>query len=178
MVPQRVSFPLRTLCLYLSLPYRVEGYSRTSHLERSSLTHSTSPSRSSSRSVENPHDDETLLTARPPTTFRDAHELLANSRKMLQEWNIRWGTGATFSHRAANALLGLRGEVPADRSREEILDIIRKGRRVLLQLESIAFTDLRSVQPDELQGFWAEAIRVVEGLIERVMRVDVVLQPC
>jgi hypothetical protein len=182
MALQRVSFPPRTFCLYSSSPRSVEGFTRTSDLDRSSFTHPTSSSRSSSRSVEDPHDDvDTLLTARPVTTvtFRDAHELLSNSRKMLQEWNIRWGTGASFSYRATNAFLGIGPlEIPADRTRGEILDLIRKGRRALLQLESIAFIDLRSIKPDEFQGFWIEAVRVIEGLNERVTRADVALQPC
>jgi hypothetical protein len=73
---------------------------------------------------------------------------------MLQEWNRRWGTGASFSHRAANAFLGIGFiEVPADHARGEILDIIRKGREALLQLESIAIIDLRSIQADEFQSF-------------------------
>jgi hypothetical protein len=95
----------------------------------------------------------------------------------LQEWNRRWGTGANFSHRAANAFLGIGlVKVPADRARGEILDMIRKGREALLQLESIALIDLRSIQVDKFPGFWIETIRVVEGLHERVARADAVLQ--
>jgi hypothetical protein len=97
---------------------------------------------------------------------------------MLQEWNRRWGTGASFSHRAANAFLGIGlVEVSADRARGEVLDIIRKGREALLQLESIAFIDLRSIQADEFRSLWIESIRVIEGLNERVTRADAALEP-
>jgi hypothetical protein len=68
-------------------------------------------------------------------------------------------------------------EVPADRARGEILDIIRKGREALLQLESIAFIDLSSIQADKFQSFWIETIRVIEGLKERVTRADAALEP-
>lgn len=110
-------------------------------------------------------------------TFQDAHEFIANGQKTLQEWNGRWGTGGNFLHRAANALLGIGlVKVPADRARGELLDMVRKGREVLLQLESIAFVDLHSIQVDEFQDFWIKTIRVVEGLYERVAQADAVLQ--
>lgn len=66
-------------------------------------------------------------------------------------------------------------EVPADRTRGEILDIVRKGREALLELESIAFIDLRSIQPDEFQSLWKETFRVVHQINERVT--DEALQP-
>lgn len=103
------------------------------------------------------------------------HDFLANGQKILQEWNRRWGTGASFSHRAAKAFLGP-VEVPADRVRGEILDSRRNGREVLLQLESIAFIDLRSIQADkydEYRSLLLETIRVIEGVIERNTRADV-----
>jgi hypothetical protein len=151
-------FPSEDALLIFNIACSVEDYSRTSHLERSSSTHPTSPSQSSSRSIENPHnDDETLFTPRPLTavTFQDAHEFLANGRKMLQEWNRHWGMGASFSHRAANAFLGIGlVEVAADRARGEILDIIRKGKEALFQLESIAVSiDLCSIQDNEFRSF-------------------------
>ena len=160
------------------------GHSRNSHSEKSSQvssTRPTSPSQSSSRSIKNsPHNhDETPLTPCPSTTvtFEDARELLANGRKTLWEWNRRWGTGANFTHRAANAFFGIGPvKVPADLAREEIKDMIRKGREALLQLESIALIDLRSIQADEFRGFWIETIRIIEGLHERVAQADVVLQ--
>jgi hypothetical protein len=92
---------------------------------------------------------------------------------MLQEWNRQWGMGASFSHRAANAFLGIGlVEVAADRARGEILDIIRKGREALFQLESIAC----SIRDDEYRSFWLETIRVIEGLNEQVTRADAALQ--
>jgi hypothetical protein len=73
--------------------------------------------------------------------------------KCCKEWNERWGSSATFSRRPADAFFGIDlVGVPADRARGEILDIIRKGRKVLLQLESIAFIDLCSIQADEFQS--------------------------
>ncbi len=176
MALQRVSFPSEDTRLIFNMPCSVEGHSRTSHLERSS-----SPSQSSSRSIEKPHnDDETLLTPRPPTTvtFQDAQDFLANGRKMLREWNRQWGTGADFSYRAANAFLGIGlVEVPADRARGEIPDIIKKGREALLQLESIAFIDFGSIQVDDFPGFWIETMHVIEGLKEQVTRADAALEP-
>jgi hypothetical protein len=137
-------------------------------------------SSSSSSSSENPHnDDETLLAPWPlkTVTFQDAQEFVANGQKTLQEWNRRWGSGAIFSHQAANALLGIGlVKVPPDRARREILDVIRKGRDALFQLESIAFIDLGSIQDDEFRGFWAEAIRVIFGLHERVAQAEAVFQ--
>lgn len=110
-------------------------------------------------------------------TFKDAHEFLANGQKTLQEWNRRWGTGAAFVHRAANAFLGIGlAKLPEDPTHEEVLDMVRKGRQALLQLESIAFIDLRSTQVDDFPGFWIETMRVVQGLNERVAQADAVLQ--
>ena len=40
-------------------------------------------------------------------------------------------------------------EVPVDCTRGEMLDIIRKGREAILQLESIIFIDLLSIKADE-----------------------------
>lgn len=97
---------------------------------------------------------------------------------MLEEWNRRWGTGASFSHRVANAFLGIGlVEVSADRARGEMLDMIRKGRKAISQLESIAFIDLRLIQADEFRNFWIETIRVIEGLNERVTRAGAALEP-
>jgi hypothetical protein len=64
-----------------------------------------------------------------------------------------------------------------DRARGEMLDIIRKGREAILQLESIAFIDLRSIQADEFRSFWTETIRVIEGLNEQVTRAGAALEP-
>ena len=40
-------------------------------------------------------------------------------------------------------------EVPVDCTCGEMLDIIRKGREAILQLESIIFIDLLSIKADE-----------------------------
>jgi hypothetical protein len=110
-------------------------------------------------------------------TFHDGHEFIANGQKVLQEWNKRWGTGANFMHRAANGFLGIGlVKVPADRARGELLDMVRKGREALLQLKSIAFIDLRSIQIDEFRDFWIDTIRVIEGLNERVAQADLALR--
>jgi hypothetical protein len=95
-------------------------------------------------------------------TFQYARESLANGQKTLQEWNRRWGSSASILHRASDAILGF-GLAKPDRAREEILNMTRKGREVLSQLESIAFIDLRSIKVDEFPGFWIETIRVFEG---------------
>ena len=72
-------------------------------------------------------------------------------------------------HQAANAFLSISlVEVSADRAHKEVLDIVRKGREALLQLESIAFVDLHSIQADEFQSLWIESICVIEGLNEQV----------
>ena len=152
---------------------------RSSH---SLSTRSKPPSQSSSRSIKNPHnDDETPLTPCPSTkvTFQDAREFLANGQKTLKEWSRQWGTGTSFSHRAAKAFCGIGlVKVPEDRARGEVLDIIRKGREALLQLESITSIDLRSIQADEFRAFWIETIRVTNGLSERVAQADAVFRLC
>jgi len=180
-VLQRVrKIPVRDALLIFNVAFcSVEGHSRTSHSEKPS--HFSSPSQSSSRSIENPHnDDETLLTPRPLTTvtFQDVRDILANGQKMLQEWDNRWGTSAIFSHRAANAFPGVGlVKVPADCTRGELLDMVGKGREALLQLETIAFSDLCSFQADELRNVWNDVIRVAEGLCERIAQVVAALQP-
>jgi hypothetical protein len=103
-------------------------------------------------------------------TSQKAHDFIDDGRKILQEWSRRWGTGASFSHRASNAVLGIGLEVPADRAREEILDIIIKGREVISHLESI-FVD------DEIRNIWSEGIRVVEEISERVTRAGSAFEP-
>ena len=62
------------------------------------------------------------------------------------------------------------------RSRGELLDMVGKGREALLQLETIAFIDLRSIQADELRNIWIDVIRVAEGLCERIAQVVAALQ--
>jgi hypothetical protein len=110
-------------------------------------------------------------------TFQDALEIVSVGQETLQEWNKRWGTGANLSHRAVNSFfnVGLI-KVPAERARGEITDMVRRGREVLLRLESIGFIDLHSIRANEFQDFWIKAIRVIEGLHERVAQADVVLQ--
>ena len=176
-------FPSEDTLLIFNIACSVKDYSRISHLERSSSTHPTLPSQSSSRSIENLHNDnETLFISCPLTavTFQDAHKFLANGWKMLQEWNRHWGMGASFSLRAANAFLGIGlVEVTADRAHGEILDIIRKGKEVLFQLESIAASiNLCSIQDKELRSFWLETVCVIEGVNEQVTRADVARQYC
>jgi hypothetical protein len=68
--------------------------------------------------------------------------------------------------------------MPADRAREELKDIVRMGRKALLQLESIALIDLRSIPIDEYRDLWMETMHVAAGLHERVSQVDMVLQLC
>ena len=67
-------------------------------------------------------------------------------------------------------------QVPADRALEELTEMIRKGREALLQMESIALIDLRSIHVDEFRDFWINVVRVVEGLYERVAQAEAVLQ--
>jgi len=66
--------------------------------------------------------------------------------------------------------------MPADRVEEELMVIVRKGRESLLQLESIAFVDLCSVQANEFRTFWIDAVRVIQGLSERLAQADTVLR--
>ena len=65
--------------------------------------------------------------------------------------------------------------MPANLVEEELMVIVQKGRESLLQLESIAFVDLRSVQANEFRTFWIEAVRVIQGLSERLAQADTVL---
>jgi hypothetical protein len=123
------------------------------------------------RSIENQHNRDVVLFTPDSdffTTpnFQGAHDLLANSRKTLREWDRRWGTGTIFSHRAADAFVSIGlVEVRSDRAREETVDMIQKLKEALSQLESVAFIDLRSIQLDEYQSFWIECIRVIQGLL-------------
>jgi hypothetical protein len=95
----------------------------------------------------------------------------------LQEWNRRWGLGVSFLDRAADVFLGIGlVEVPADRAYGELLDIIRKGRKALSQLESIAFINSHSIKVNQFPGFWIEINHVIEGLYERIAQADAVLQ--
>lgn len=63
-----------------------------------------------------------------------------------------------------------------DGTHEEILDMVRKGRQELLQLESIASIDFRSIQVDDFPDLWIDAMRVIGGLSERIAQADVVLE--
>ena len=56
--------------------------------------------------------------------------------------------------------------------------MIRKGKQALLQLESIAFVDLQSIQAADFQDFWIETIRVIEGIHERIAHANAALQLC
>jgi hypothetical protein len=57
-------------------------------------------------------------------------------------------------------------EVPANCTRGEMLDIIRKGREMFLQLESI---NLCPIQPDKVNDFWTESLHIIEGLVKHIM---------
>ena len=111
-------------------------------------------------------------------SVQDAHDFIANGWKMLEEWNRWWGTGDSFSHRVANVFLDIGLiEVSADCACGEMLDMIRKGRKAISQLESIVFIDLHLIQADEFQNFWIETIYVIEGLNEQVTRAGAALEP-
>jgi len=140
--------------------------------EKSPLVSSpASPSTSSIKVFKNPENNDETFHSRSPLktlTFQDTHAFVANAQRTLQEWNRRWGTSANFWHRAM--------QVPADRALEELTEMIRKGREALLQMESIALIDLRSIHVDEFRDFWINVVRVVEGLYERVAQAEAVLQ--
>ena len=111
---------------------------------------------------------------RKTITYENARNLLANGQKTLQEWTRRWGTSVSFLHRFAHGLAEL--PVDHDGTHEEILDMVRKGRQELLQLESIASIDFRSIQVDDFPDLWIDAMRVIGGLSERIAQADVVLE--
>ena len=93
---------------------------------------------------------------------------------MLQEWNKRWGTPAsTFPHRAANVSPV---KVPVDCGPAELLDMVRKGKEALSQLESVGAIDLRSIQTDEFRGLMLGCFRVVSGLCQRITQAKIALE--
>ena len=89
-----------------------------------------------------------------------------NLCKAAKHWDS-FLSNCSFSHRVTNAFLGIGlVKVSADRACGEMLDMIRKGRKVISQLESIVFIDLHLIQADEFRNFWIETIRVIERLNE------------
>ena len=127
------------------------------------------------------HMTKTMKPFPPPRpsiiSFQDAREIVANGRKILQEWNKRWGSVANFSFRAVNVFLKF-GHTTADYqyAHRELLAIVQKGREVLSQVESIAFINLQSIKVEEFPDFWIETLRVVEGLHEQMSVAKAVLR--
>ena len=58
--------------------------------------------------------------------------------------------------------------------------MVKRGREAILQLKSIAFLDLQSIQANDLLNFWAsfwvDAINVVDVIHERIAHASSVLQ--
>ena len=69
-------------------------------------------------------------------------------------------------------------KMPTETARGELMATIQEGREALLQLESIAFVDSRSIRADDSPNFWLGVIHIVEGLNERISHADAVLQLC
>jgi hypothetical protein len=172
------------LIFNLTSPCSVEGQRRTRHSEKSShfsSTHSTPVAphplnRQAAAKKKLHNDDETFHI---PCSFHDALEFVANGQKLLQEWIKRWGTGAGFSHRAANLYLGTGlVKAPADRAiaRGELQEMVRKGMDALLLLDYAAFIDLRSIQIDEYRHLLIQTLRLIEELTERLTRAEIALR--
>jgi hypothetical protein len=136
----------------------------------------------SSGNLSNEDDDTHCLP--PPSAvvgLQDAHEIVANCQKMLQEWNKRCGPVAKLRIRAANGSLKInKVEPPTDFARGELMVMVKRGREAILQLKSIAFLDLQSIQANDLSNFWAsfwvDAINVVDVIHERIAHASSVLQ--
>lgn len=73
-------------------------------------------------------------------------------------------------------------KLPTDFVHRELMVMVRMGREVILQLKSIAFIDLKSIQADDFSNFWAsfwvDAINVVDVIHERIAHTSSVLQTC
>jgi hypothetical protein len=145
----------------------------------------TSPPKSthSSGNPRDKDDDDSSRRSCPSAaiiTLQDAHKIVTNGQKTLQDWNKRWGAvTTTFSFRVVNTILELGlGKVPAISAHGELMAMIRKGKQMLLQLESIAFIDLQSIQAADFPDFWVETIRVIEGIHERIAHANAALQLC
>ena len=86
---------------------------------------------------------------------------------------------SSFSFRAVNTFHEFSFiKMPTETACGELMATIQEGREALLQLESIAFVDSRSIQADDSPNFWLGVIRIVEGLTERISHADAVLQLC
>jgi hypothetical protein len=83
---------------------------------------------------------------------------------------MRWGTTANFTYRLFHGF-----PEPVKYTHEEIMDLIRDGRGALLELEAIGYVDLDSPRPPNAASLWLEAMRVVEGLNERISLASSVL---
>jgi hypothetical protein len=133
----------------------------------------------SSRSSQD-KDDGTPPPTHPPTvSFQDAHQIVANGQKTLQDWNKRWGTAANISFEVIDTFLKSgHAKMPNNCSCSDLLAVVRKGREALLQLNLIASMDLRSVEVGSFPSFWMDSIRVVEEINERVSLASLILQVC
>jgi hypothetical protein len=125
----------------------------------------------SSRDSPNKDGDTRSLPRPSALSFQDAHKIVANGQKMLQEWNRRWGSVTNFVFLEFGGI-----DMPADRARGELMAMIQDGRLALLQLESIASIDFKSIPSDDFRHFWIDAVRVVEGLHERIAIASALLQ--
>src|ERR1700722_3835217 len=169
----------------ITCSFSVEDHcrSRSSHVPICPTSPASPPKSTHSSGHPRDKDDDTTRRSCPSATIitlQDAHEIVANGQKTLQEWNKRWGAvTTTFSFRVINTVLefGL-GKLPAINAHGELMAMIRKGKQALLQLESIAFVVLQSIQAADFQDFWIETIRVIEGIHERIAHANAALQLC
>lgn len=75
--------------------------------------------------------------------------------------------------RDANAFLF---KPPADLALGEVKALVEKGREALVQMKSLAFVDIQSIQRDDYPNFWMEVVSVIEGIQERLVQAIEVLQ--
>jgi hypothetical protein len=112
-------------------------------------------------------------------SFRDADDAVANARKILQDWNNRWGSFPFVSSRGAEALRGSEGvKMPLTRAYYELRSMRRIGRVGLLRLRSIACIDTQSIPVDRLPDFWREVYYIMECLLELILRAELLLEIC
>lgn len=122
---------------------------------------------------------------RPPelagqtVSFQDADNAIASGRKIVQDWNNRWGSFAFVSSQGAEALRESEGvKMPPGDAYHELKCMRRMGRVGLFRLRSIACIDTQSIPVDRVPEFWKEVYYTMECLLELILRAELLLEVC